>query len=142
MAVHRAAAHPTLRQFLRFASVGAVGTAAHYGVLFALLELADMGRVLATSLGFLCGAVVTYTLNRRVTFVTSQPVGITFVKYLAAVGVGFALNAAIVALLHDVTMLIAQPVATGVVLFWNFGASRFLVFRERPREEVVGETFD
>jgi putative flippase GtrA len=129
--VSRAAGHPTVRQFVRFAMVGVVGTIVHYGVLIALVEFVAMGVVLATSIGFLSGAVVSYGLNRKLTFVTTQPIGIAFVKYIVALSVGLVLNGGIVAVLEHwgLHYLIAQPIATGVVLFWNFGASRFLVFR-------------
>src|SRR5262245_49788854 len=39
LAAGRAAAHPTVQQFLRFAAVGAVATAVHYAVLLGLKEL-------------------------------------------------------------------------------------------------------
>ncbi len=132
LAVHRAAAHPTVRQFLRFASVGVLGTITHYGILIALVELTGMDPVPATSIGFVFGATVSYALNRRLTFVSRQPIGIAFVKYMIALSVGLAINAGIVAALQylGAHYLIAQPIATGVVLFWNYGASRFLVFRD------------
>jgi putative flippase GtrA len=130
--ISRAAGHPTVQQFLRFALVGVAGTIVHYSVMIALIELADMGVVLATSFGFLAGAAVSYVLNRRITFVSRQPMGVGFVKYVLALGVGLAINAGIVAGLQSLGAhyVIAQPIATGVVLFWNFGASRLLVFRD------------
>lgn len=130
--VARAADHPTVKQFLRFALVGVAGTAVHYGVMIALIELSGMGTVLATSFGFLAGACTTYWLNRKVTFTTKQPFGIAFAKYLGALTIGLFINAGIVAGLEATGLhyFIAQPIATGVVLFWNFGASRFLVFKD------------
>jgi putative flippase GtrA len=130
--VTRAADHPTVKQFLRFALVGVAGTIMHYGVMIALIELAGMGTVPATSIGFLSGACVSYVLNRKVTFSTRQPLGIAFVKYIAALTVGLFINAGIVAGLEAIGLhyFIAQPIATGVVLFWNFGASRLLVFKD------------
>jgi putative flippase GtrA len=127
----RAAGHPTVRQFLRFAMVGVVGTFVHYGVMQALIQFAHWGVLAATSAGFLAGASVSYVLNRKVTFSTTQPVGVAFVKYIAALAVGLVINGAIVAGLTSLGLhyWIAQPIATGVVLFWNFGASRLLVFR-------------
>lgn len=130
--VHRAAAHPTVRQFLRFAIVGAIATAVHYSVLVGLVELAGLNAVAATTIGFSVGAVVSYVLNRKVTFDSDQPHGIAFAKYATVLAVGLAINGAIVAglLYVGVYYLIAQPIATGLVLFWNFGASRLLVFRD------------
>ncbi len=130
--VTRAADHPTVKQFLRFALVGAAATVVHYGVMIALIELGGLATVPATSFGFLTGAVVSYVLNRKVTFASKQPLGIAFVKYIAALSVGLVINAGIVAGLEALGLhyFIAQPIATGVVLFWNFGASRLLVFKD------------
>lgn len=130
--VTRAADHPTVKQFLRFALVGVAGTIVHYGVMIALIEVAGLGTVLATSLGFLAGASVSYVLNRKITFISNQPVGVAFAKYIAALTVGLVINACIVAGLEALGLhyFIAQPIATAVVLFWNFGASRLLVFRD------------
>jgi putative flippase GtrA len=141
----RAAGHPTVQQFLRFALVGIPATITHYGVMFGLLGLfrlngvalrangLELNEIVATSFGFLSGAAVSYVLNRRITFVTKQPVGIGFVKYVLALSVGLVINGAIVGVLHQnvgLHVLLAQLIATGVVLFWNFGASRLLVFRD------------
>jgi len=78
------------------------------------------------------GTAFSYLLNRKLTFASRQAVGIGFVKYVLALSVGLGLNAAIVAglLALGAHYLIAQPIATGLVLFWNFGASRLLVFRD------------
>lgn len=121
-----------LGQFLRFAAVGAVATAVHYTILIALVQLGHVNPVLGTACGFCVAAVVSYSLNRRFTF-DHQPVfAHGLVKFLAVGAVGLALNAGIVALLigQGLHYLLAQVVATGLVLIWNFGAARFVVFRE------------
>ena len=51
-------------QFLRFAGAGIFGTTAHYLVLLGLVELAGTNAVLASFIGFICGALVNYTLSR------------------------------------------------------------------------------
>lgn len=128
--VQRAPA-PIARQFLRFATVGAVATAAHYAVLIALAELAGVDPVAATVVGFGVGAVVSYTLNRRFTFETRPAYGRGLVKFLVVIGVGAALNAAIVAFLigRGLHYMAGQVIATLLVLIWNFAASRLFVFR-------------
>lgn len=141
----RTAGHPVVQQFLRFALVGIPATFTHYGVMFGLIALfgmngvdlringLELNEIVATSFGFLSGAAVSYVLNRRITFVTKQPMGVGFLKYVLALSVGLVLNGAIVGVLHQnigLHVLLAQLIATGVVLFWNFGASRLLVFRD------------
>ena len=123
--------HPLTQQFLRFAAVGGVAVLVHYSIMIALVELAAWPVVVASTLGFTIGAVVSYGLNRIFTFVgSSQPLGLGFVKFSLVVGVGLLMNGAIVALLHGwgLPYMLAQATATGLVTFWNFGANRALVF--------------
>ena len=60
----------------------------------------------------------------------------TVPRYLAVLGAGFGLNAAVVALGVDLLGLPVAPVqvvATGLVLAWNFTAHRLWTFRASPR---------
>jgi putative flippase GtrA len=53
------------------------------------------------------------------------------VKFAIVIGIGAALNAAIVAFFirSGLHYMIAQLIATGVVLIWNFAGARLVVFR-------------
>ena len=129
--VNRLVAHEVVRQFLRFLAVGVVATSVHYAILISLKEGAHVNAVAATCFGYGGGAIVSYTLNRLFTFEVRPHFARGFAKFMIVVIVGFALNAAIVAgLTHfGVYYLLAQLIATGLVLSWNFTASRLLVFR-------------
>jgi putative flippase GtrA len=119
------------REFARFTAVGAVATATHYTLMIALKELGHVNVVVATICGYALGAVVSYTLNRRFTFSTRPAYGRGLAKFLAVTCVGAVLNAAIVALLTNQGLyyMLAQVIATGLVLIWNFTGARLLVFR-------------
>mgnify|MGYP001014430827 CR=1 FL=1 len=123
--------HPVIRQFLTFASVGLVATLAHYGVLIALVEGLRAPVVAATSCGFLAGASVSYALNQRLTFKARPALMAGFAKFALVGLVGAGFNALIVGGLTRLGLhyLLAQMAATGLVLFWNFYASRRFVFR-------------
>lgn len=118
-------------EFLRFAGVGAVATATHYALLIALKELGGVDVVTATICGYALGAVVSYNLNRRFTFATQPAYGRGLAKFALVVGIGAVVNAAIVALLtsQGLYYLLAQMIATGLVLIWNFIGARMIVFR-------------
>ena len=124
--------HALVRQVGRFAIVGAIATAVHYAILIALVEFGHINPVLATTLGYVVGIVVSYALNRRFTFSeTTAPVVSSFAKFVLLYGVGAVLNGAIVGGLIGLgaLYLLAQVAATGLVLFWNFFGARYIVFR-------------
>ncbi len=120
-----------VRDFFKFAAVGVVATAAHYAVLIALTEFGGLHPVPSTICGSIVGAVVSYTLNRIFTFTVRPAYMRGLAKFMVVIGIGAAINAGIVALLIWVGLhyMVAQVIATCVVLLWNFGVSRVAVFR-------------
>lgn len=116
---------------MRFAAVGAVATSVHYAILLSLVELAGLRPLVATVIGFVFGALVGYSLNRRFTFETRPAFGRGLIKFLIVIGIGGLLNAAIFAFIVRLGphYMIAQVIATGLVLIWNYAGSRLVVFR-------------
>lgn len=130
--INRIATHATTRQVLRFAVVGVIATAVHYSILTALVEIGHVNKIAATTIGYVFGTIVSYVLNRRFTFeARGTPVMKSFAKYALLYGIGALLNAAIFGALVQAGLyyLLAQVIATGIVLFWNFLGARFVVFR-------------
>jgi putative flippase GtrA len=121
-------------EFLRFAAVGVVATIVHYSILISLVELAHAPLIPSTSVGFVFGAVVSYALNRRITFSHQPDFGRGLLEFVAVGAVGLGLNALIVAGLARAGLqyILAQMVATGVVLMWNFIIARLVIFRPQP----------
>ena len=128
----RAAYAPLVRQFIGFAAVGAVGTGAHFLTLILLVQMGRVDAVIASVCGSLVGAGVNYVLSYHWVFRSSKPHQVALPQFLAVAGIGFALNAAIMALLVKglgLHYLVSQVLATGTVLGWNFLANRFWTFR-------------
>ena len=125
----RALAH----EFLRFSIVGGVAVVIHYLVLIALVELGGLPVIVSTSLGYLCGATFSYTLNRRVTFKHQPGFGSGLVLYMVLGASGLLLNGALVSMMIGLgaAYMLAQVAATGVVTIWNFVVARLGVFRPR-----------
>jgi putative flippase GtrA len=121
-----------VRQFITFTGVGLVAAVAHYGVLILLVELGRMQPVVATLWGFLAGAAVSYLLNRRFTFRSDRPHRAAAPRFLAVSTGGFVLNGLVMWLLNEgwgVPYLLAQVIATLIVLFWNFTVNLLWTFR-------------
>lgn len=122
-----------VHQFLRFVAVGIVGTAAHYAILIALVEFAQVDSAGASSLGFLAGAIVNYHLNRTLTFKSPVKMLSGLPKFFFIALVGAVMNVAIMIALTQYTRfhyLVIQLVATCVVLIWNFLGNRHWTFAD------------
>lgn len=121
-----------IRQFFSFAAVGVVGTAAHYSTLIALVQVMHVNAVVSSAAGFVVGALVNYTLNYRVTFRSTKLHRDSMPKFFLVALFGLGFNTAIMALLTEVWKqhyLVAQILATGGVLVWNFAVNRFWTFK-------------
>lgn len=119
------------RKFVTFAGVGAIGTAAQYAILIALVQVLNMPALLATSLGFLAGALINYRLNYRYTFRSRKRHREALLKFMLVAAVGFCLNGALMALGEHVLhlyYLFSQVLATGAVLLWGFTGNHLWTF--------------
>ena len=120
------------RQFAVFSGVGVVAAVVHYGVLVSLVEAGGIDPVPATLVGYVAGGVVSYLLNRRLTYASDRPHGEAGWRFAVVAAVGFVLTWAF---MHAFTgwlgapYLPAQVATTGIVLFWSFVAHKLWTFR-------------
>lgn len=121
------------RQFLRFAAVGATGTLIQYGVLWTGVEMAGLTAAMASGIGYALGTVVNYLLNYTFTFESGKAHAETASRYYAVLGIGWCINTGLMALLAQhlgLNYWLAQLVATGIGLIWNFTGSRCWAFKQ------------
>lgn len=125
-------------QFMRYAGVGAVATAAHYALLIGLVESGATGPLPATLAGYVLGGIVSYLLNRRLTFAGGRSHREAVWRFAVVAASGFAWTGALMALFVDrlgLPYLPAQAVTTLIVLVWGFVANRLWTFAHpRPSE--------
>lgn len=122
---------PPAAPLVRYAAVGAAATAVHYALLTAAVEAGHWPAWLASGAGALLGAQVAFWANRRYTFAHRGPWVPAWCRFhataLAGALLGMALVAGGVALgLH---YLLAQAVATAVVMLASFAANRRWAFQ-------------
>jgi len=126
---------PHAAQFLRFAAVGAVGTLAHYAVLWLGADWLGWQPTWASAAGALVGSVVNYLLNYRFTFASDKSHLDAASKFYVVATIGWLINTALMALLtawmhwHHWP---AQLLTTGICLLWNFAGSKLWAFRHQP----------
>jgi putative flippase GtrA len=122
------------RQLLAYVLAGGLTAVAHYGVLVALVELAQVDPVPATLAGFVVGAVASYTLNRWMTFEATRSHAQASWRFgLIAVG-GFGLTWALMHLFVtrlSLPYLPMQFVTTGFVMVFSFLGHKFFSFADR-----------
>ena len=120
------------RQISAFVAVGVVAAVAHYGVLIGLVEAGGFDPVPATLFGYVAGGIVSYGLNRRVTYASDRPHAQAGWRFVVVAGVGFLLTWVF---MHVFTgslgapYLPAQIATTGIVLVWSFVAHKLWTFR-------------
>ena len=118
-------------QFFRYAGAGAIGTTAHFTVLVALVQLGGANAIAASTAGAAVGAVVNYAINHRFTFSSHKSHALALPRFLAVALAGLALNAIVLAAMlaaTDVNYVVAQLVATGVVLGVTYLSNRAWTF--------------
>ena len=121
------------RQFVSFAGVGAVATAAHYLVLIGLVQFYGLNPTLASGIGAVVGALISYGLNYHYTFRSNNSHALSLAKFFAVAGIGLVLNSISMLIcieVFGVHYLLSQVLATGLVLIWSFTMNRAWTFRE------------
>ncbi len=122
-----------LRQVTAFFGVGVVAAITHYGTLIGLVETGLMRVIPATLLGYVLGGIVSYALNRMMTFEATRSHAQAGWRFAVVAGVGFGLTWLLMSLIHGrwgVPYLAAQVLTTGVVLVWSFLAHKYWSFGE------------
>ena len=120
------------RQIIAFAGVGVAAAIVHYGLLIALVELAAWRPTMATLIGYIGGGIVSYILNRSLTYRSDRPHEEAGWRFAVVAGVGFVLTYGLMELLHGragVPYVLAQVMITGLVLIWSFFAHKLWSFR-------------
>jgi len=122
------------RQFILFATIGAVGTGGHFLTLVLLVEFAGLSAVWATTAGFVVGALINYVLNYHLTFKSDKAHREAMLKFFIVALVGAGMNMLIMYIGVDVMAqfyLLVQVAASSVVLLWTFSANKLWTFAEK-----------
>lgn len=129
-------------RFLRFAAVGAAGFAVNEAALWIALRGLGLNPYAGGVVSFLAAATFTWWGNRRLTFRDRagrgwRAAGSEWLRFLAANGLGFAVNYAVYAALISLSPsplnspFLALAFGTCAGLALNFTLSSRLVFRHR-----------
>ncbi|MFM9976109.1 MAG: GtrA family protein [Beijerinckiaceae bacterium] len=120
-----------LNQIIAFTGVGAVAAVVHYGLLIGLVEFVGWRAVPATLIGYIGGGIVSYWLNRRLTYRSDRPHEEAGWRFASVAAVGFGITYGVMHVLVERMALPYFPAQIGttlVVLFWSFIAHKLWTF--------------
>jgi len=120
------------RQFLRFASVGAISTAVQYVILWSGVEIFAAPAAASSAIGYALGSVVNYLLNYFFTFESDQSHVKAASKYYIVLFIGWCANFGLMELFVNHAgwnYWFAQICTTGICLMWNFIGGRLWAFK-------------
>lgn len=117
------------KQFSYFFIVGALSALVQFTILIGLVEFIFIKPILASTIGYITGAVVNYTLNHYFTFKSNFSHKKALVRFTLNSLFGLFLNFILMKiLLIHYTYILSQVSASGVILFWNFLIHRYWTF--------------
>ncbi|MCS7251501.1 MAG: GtrA family protein [Thermoflexus sp.] len=130
-------------RFLKFCVVGTVGFVVDTGILNGLIFVGGWIPVLAKAVSFTAAVTNNYLWNRYWTYPESrskpiwQQVSQFFMVNTAGLGINLAVFGTVSGFLIPRLGMkwgvnIAQVIAVGVALFWNFLANRFWTYNDVP----------
>jgi len=138
-------------RFLRFAVVGAVGSALDFGIMNLLTHFVNMRLVFAGTISFICAVINNFTGNRFWTYPESRSRPL-----LHQLGMFFVVNAAGIAIRIPILHFVEPPMANaferlahvshasseilaknatlgfaiGVVMLWNYFINRYWTYND------------
>ncbi len=119
-----------MKQFLLYCVCGGLGVATDYSV-FYLAVTGGIWYQAANGLGYLAGTLLSFALNRVITFKMHDRVLQRLGLFLTVAGIGFAASALLLWLLVDVVHMdvrIAKLVTLPVVVLLQFSLNRRFSF--------------
>ena len=123
-------------QALRYLIVGGIAFVVDFSVLVFLKELDGFNYLVAAAVAFACGLVTNYILSVRWVFTSRsvhQPT-VEFVIFLVIGVLGLGWNELLMYLGTErlgFDYRISKLLSVGLVLCWNFGVRKVLLFRDR-----------
>lgn len=120
------------RSFLMYLVSGVASVATHYAFTVFAVEILGWRALVATSVGFVVGAVTKYFLNYFLAFRSEEPHLSAIPRFAVMLGGLFTANAAIFWALHEhagLHYMLAQVLTTGLLVPVGYVINRIWVFR-------------
>ncbi len=124
-------------QFLLYCLCGGIGVTTDYLIYYSALTF-GLWYQAANVLGYLSGTLVSFFLNRKITFGVHDKPASRLAIFLGVAAVGFTASALMLWLMVDVMFFdakIAKLLTLPIVVVIQFSMNRRFTFRERLRDQ-------
>jgi putative flippase GtrA len=119
-------------KIIKFGLVGCLGMAVDFTVTWLCKEKLKWNKYIANACGFSLAVICNYSINRRWTFTSHNPLWVKeFMVFIGVSLVGLLLNTAILYFFHQrkgKNFYAAKLIAIVIVFVWNFMANNFFTF--------------
>jgi putative flippase GtrA len=125
----------TVREISRSVPVSFLSFNVDLGVLVVLTEVAHIFYLVSAAISFLLGVTVSYVLSVLWVFKTRRIPSKTleFGLFILVGAIGLGLNEALLWFFTKhlgIFYLLSKIIVASIVFFWNFGARKYILFRE------------
>ncbi len=127
------------RQFIKFCVVGTIAAAINFFILYSFTEWLNLWYVISALSGGIISAIWNFLANKFWTFKnleSGKKAVRQTIKFSIVISLGVGLNTMIIYIFTDffgVDYRISWVLATGIVLFWNFGLNKLWTFRTQEK---------
>jgi putative flippase GtrA len=124
--------------FVKYLMVGVVNTIVGFGIIIFCIEILDLHPVVANAAGFSVGSVVSYVLNRSISFRSKVSITTGLPSFVAVVIAGYLLNLAVLLASQKILRLGVYPsqvLGVSTYVLAVFFASKWLVFRDAASDK-------
>lgn len=125
-----------MQQFIRFLLVGLFNTGFGFAVIYGCMYLLGLGPVVSNIIGYLCGLVTSYLLNKFFTFKSASRSKAELGRFIAVFLLAYFANMLVLLLCIKIAGMheaIAQIVAGVFYVATSYLLNKFYVFRELHR---------
>lgn len=119
------------RQFLLYCICGGSGVCTDYAVFYSAFQWLGVWYQGANAAGYLAGTLLSFALNRIITFNMRDQTGRRLLMFLITAGIGYAASALLLWLMVDLAMLdarLAKLLTLPMVVVLQFGLNKRFAF--------------
>lgn len=129
-----------MTQFFKFLIAGLLNSSIGYSIIFFCMYLLGVSAVVSNIIGYLCGLIISYALNRHFIFKSTSKSRIEIVRFLFVFLVAYVFNLGMLLVLIQYVKInegLAQVFAGSVYVLTTFIMNKYYVFRNHLRSNFL-----